>query len=146
MKKITLFLILLLVAVSYSVAQKSVALHSNETTTIFVGETTYKFSRKKSIRFEAQHLWTKDDKKDWIAATTEFNFSPKFSVFVTDMYNYGNELKKIHYYNVGGSYTNGSARVALNYGRQRGGLLCIGGVCRIVPESTGIGMVLNVSF
>ena len=118
----------------------------NVNATIFVGETTYKFSRKKSFRFEAQHLWSKDDKKDWIAATDEFNFSPKFSIFASDMYNYGNELAKIHYYNFGGSYTSGATRIALNYGRQRGGLLCVGGVCRIVPESTGIGMVLNVSF
>ncbi len=62
------------------------------------------------------------------------------------MYNYGNDLRKIHYYNFGGSYSSGTTRVALNYGRQRGGLLCVGGVCRIVPESTGIGMTLNVSF
>lgn len=114
--------------------------------TIFVGETTYKFSRTKSIRLEAQHLWSKDDKRDWLAATTEFNFSPKFSMFVSDMYNYGNESSKIHYYNVGGSYTKGATRIALNYGRQRGGLLCVGGVCRIVPESTGIGIALNTSF
>ena len=114
--------------------------------TIFVGETTYKISRKKSVRFEAQHLWTKDDKKDWMAATTEFNFSSKFSVFASDMYNYGNDLKKIHYYNFGGSFTSGTTRIAFNYGRQRGGLLCVGGVCRIVPESTGIGMTLNMSF
>lgn len=39
MKKITLFLILLFVAISYSAAQKSVALHSNGTTTIFGGDT-----------------------------------------------------------------------------------------------------------
>lgn len=39
MKKITLFLILLVVAVAYTTAQKSVALHSNGTTTIFGGDT-----------------------------------------------------------------------------------------------------------
>ena len=39
MKKTTLFLIFLLVAFSYSTAQKSVALHSNGTTTIFGGDT-----------------------------------------------------------------------------------------------------------
>ena len=40
MKKITLFLIFLLLAVVYSTAQKSVALHSNGTTTIFDGDTS----------------------------------------------------------------------------------------------------------
>src|SRR5210317_473345 len=38
MKKITLFLILMLVALVYATAQKSVALHSNGTTTIFGGD------------------------------------------------------------------------------------------------------------
>lgn len=39
MKKITLFLIIMFVAVAFSTAQKSVALHSNGTTTIFGGDT-----------------------------------------------------------------------------------------------------------
>jgi hypothetical protein len=114
--------------------------------TIAVAESTYKITPTKSVRVEAQHLWTNDDKKDWWAATVEMNFSPRFTVFVSDMYNYGNDIKKIHYYNVGGSYSKGSTRVALNYGRQRGGLLCVGGVCRIVPESTGFGLTVSTSF
>lgn len=33
--------------------------------TILVAEATFKITPKKSIRLEAQHLWTKDDKKNW---------------------------------------------------------------------------------
>jgi len=113
---------------------------------IFILESTYKFSNKKSLRIEGQHLWTQDDKKNWWASTVELNLSPKVSFYATDMYNYGNELKKIHYYNFGGSYTKNNTRIALNYGRQRGGLLCVGGVCRVVPESTGFSLALNTSF
>jgi hypothetical protein len=34
----------------------------------------------------------------------------------------------------------------MNYGRQRGGLICIGGVCRFVPENTGLTANLTVNF
>ncbi|MBL4939576.1 MAG: hypothetical protein JKY16_04755 [Lutibacter sp.] len=114
--------------------------------TIAITEVTYKFTPKKSVRMEVQHLWTDDDKKDWVAGTLEMNFSSKVSLFAADLYNYGNELKKIHYYNFGGSFTKNSTRVSLSYGRQRGGLLCVGGICRIVPESTGFGLSINTSF
>lgn len=117
-------------------------------TNIVVGEATYKLNKGKSFRFEAQHLWTKDDKKNWVGGTIEYNFNSKLSVFLNDIYNYGNDNlnQRIHYYNLGGNYTSGTTRIALNYGRQRGGLLCVGGVCRYVPESTGISANINISF
>ncbi len=118
------------------------------TTNIVVGEATYKLGKGKSLRFEAQHLWTKDDKKNWVGSTVEFNVSSQLAFYINDMYNYGNAdaSKKIHYYNVGGSYIYNAHRFALNYGRQRGGLLCVGGVCRYVAESTGISASVIMSF
>lgn len=113
---------------------------------IAIIDATYQFLPTKSVRFEAQHLWTNDDRENWLAATAEFNFSSKFSLFANDSYNYGIDINKIHYYTFGGSYTKKSTRFSLNYGRQRGGLICIGGVCRVVPESTGFGLNLSTSF
>lgn len=113
---------------------------------IAVFDATYQFLPTKSFRFEAQHLWTKDDRKNWLAATAELNLSSKFSIFANDSYNYGIDINKIHYYTFGGSYTKNSTRFSLNYGRQRGGLICIGGVCRVVPESTGVGFNLSTTF
>ena len=113
---------------------------------VIVAETTYKLLPTKSIRADLQHLWSNDDKKNWFAGTLEFNVSSKLSLFMTDLYNYGNELKKIHYYNFGMNYLINNTHFILNYGRQRGGLICVGGVCRIVPESTGFGLSLNTSF
>ncbi len=115
---------------------------------ILVAEATYKMPKGKSLRFEAQHLWTDDDKKNWIGGTCEFYLNSKLSFYVNDIYNYGNdeEDKQIHYYNVGCVYTSGKQRFSLNYGRQRGGLLCVGGVCRVVPESTGISASVVLSF
>lgn len=112
---------------------------------IGVVEHTYRFGSGKALRFEIQHLWTDDDRKNWAASLLEYNFSPRVGVYIADSWNYGGE-GEIHYYNVGGSYTKGITRFAINYGRQRGGLICVGGVCRFVPENTGISMNLAVSF
>ena len=54
--------------------------------------------------------------------------------------------EKIHYYNIGSGYAFGANRFALNYGRQRGGLICVGGVCRFVPESSGFTANLILAF
>jgi hypothetical protein len=93
-------------------------------------------------------MWADSDLKNWAGAMAEFNFNSKLSFYVYDMYNYGNDdkEKQIHYYNLGGSYRKGSSRIALNYGRQRGGLVCVGGVCRFVPQSKGISLSLSTTF
>ncbi|TDP59325.1 DUF6029 family protein [Flavobacterium dankookense] len=115
---------------------------------IIAAEGIYSFGKSKSIRFEAEHLWADADRKNWIGGTLEYSFNDKLSVYVWDIYNYGNknELNKTHYYNVGGAYRKGANRIAFNYGRQRGGLVCVGGVCRFVPESTGFTINLSTSF
>lgn len=115
---------------------------------IGVAEATRKLGKGKSIRLEAQHLWTDQDNKNWAGATLEYNASNKLSFYINDSYNYGNDIKnnQTHYYNFGGSYSKGATRIALNYGRQRGGLLCVGGVCRYVPENTGLTLNLNTAF
>lgn len=116
--------------------------------TVLAAEGTYQFGTNKSIRIEGQHLFTGDDKKNWVAGTLEFNLNSNFSFFATDMYNYGNDFEpdRVHYYNVGGSYTKGASRVGVSYGRQRGGLVCVGGICRFVPQNTGFTLNLSTSF
>ena len=114
---------------------------------IVVLENTYKINDKKSIRLELQHLSTKDDTKNWSAFAIEYNLNSAFSVYFSDLYNYQNptEEKKVHYYNLGGSYSKGINRYTINYGRQRGGLVCTGGICRYVPESTGLSFSITTS-
>lgn len=109
---------------------------------------TYKFSRKHSLRTELQGLWTKEDDGDWATLTLEYNISPKWFFSVMDEYNYGNpdEDRQIHYYNLSFGYTDQTNRISVRYGRQREGLLCIGGVCRYVPSSTGLTITLTSSF
>lgn len=112
---------------------------------IAVIEATRRFDEGKAARFVAQHLWSEDDRKNWAAAVLEYNFSTKLAVYLADNWNYGGP-NEIHYYSIGGSYSKGNTRLGLNYGRQRGGLICIGGVCRFVPENTGLSANLTVAF
>ncbi len=115
---------------------------------IAVVDLTYKFNRKHSLRTELQGLWTKEDDGDWAALTFEYNISPRWFFSVMDEYNYGNPIgdMQIHYYNMSFGYTDKANRISLRYGRQREGLLCVGGVCRYVPASTGFTITLTSSF
>lgn len=115
-------------------------------TDILALDSYYTFSNKSELRIQAEHLWTKDDTKNWAGGLIEYNFNRKFAVYFSDLYNYGNpnEFDKIHYYNFGGSFRNGKTKFSLNYGRQRGGLICIGGVCRFVPKSNGLTFGMNL--
>lgn len=118
-------------------------------TNIIVGETFYKFGKVgQSVRLELQKLWSNSDKHDWVGGTLEYNFSPRLSFYVNDIYNSGTDssTSENHYFNFGGSYNKGTTRLSLNYGRQRAGLVCVGGVCRFVPEATGLSVSLTSSF
>jgi hypothetical protein len=117
-------------------------------TNVLAAEATYKFTATKSLRVVGEHMWADYDKKNWASSTVEFNMNSKWSCYVSDLYNYGNDLEyqQNHYYNLGGAYRKKSTRIALSYGRQRGGLVCVGGVCRNVPESSGVSLSLNTSF
>ena len=117
-------------------------------TNIIAAEGTYKVTDTKSVRLLGEHMWADSDKKNWASATIELNVNAKLSIFATDLYNYGNDLPEArnHYYNFGGAYRKNATRFSVSYGRQRGGLLCVGGVCRFVPESSGVSFSLNTAF
>ncbi|HET9056763.1 MAG TPA: DUF6029 family protein [Chitinophagaceae bacterium] len=111
-------------------------------------DNTHKLTKSKSIRWELQHQWADASYKNWAASLLEFNFNSVWSVFAMDLYNYGNDVvdEQLHFYNFGASFNKGSSRVQLSYGRQRGGLICVGGVCRFVPQSAGLNLNVNFSF
>jgi len=132
---------------------------------IFVADVTYKINKKHSLRFEAQYLTSEDYEGDWVAATVEYNFAPKFSFYVSDMWNcekmrdgiYGNyyitnpdtqegDHHLLHYYQVGASFTHDFLRVQLSYGRNRAGYVCSGGSCRYQPAYTGANLAFTLSF
>ncbi len=117
-------------------------------TQIVAAESTHRFGKDQSVRWVAEHMWANADKKNWASATLEYNLNSKWSLYTTDLYNYGNSdrLQRNHYYNAGAAFRHKTTRIAMSYGRQRGGLICVGGVCREVPESSGVSLSLNTSF
>jgi len=115
-------------------------IHSN----IFVGEGKYQFSKKLTLRGEAQYLTTKDDEGDWMFGLLELSFLPNWMLTLSDMYNVGET--DIHYYQGFVTYNKGSHRLQLGYGRTRAGYNCSGGVCRYVPASKGFTVSYNYNF
>ncbi len=117
---------------------------STEAQNIFVLDATWKSSGDLSLHGELQYLYSEELTKDWMAGLLELNYAPHWGVFVSDMYNHGDT--KIHYYNFGGSFSAGSFRLALSYGRNRAGMVCSGGVCRFRPAYSGGQLSIQYSF
>ena len=109
-----------------------------------VADLLYKYTPTFSTRMELAYLTTFEDQKDWMAGLFEVNFAPAWSLFASDMFNHGDT--KIHYYNFGFSYTAGRTRAAFSYGRNRAGMVCSGGVCRLMPAYTGGNITISTSF
>ena len=119
-------------------------IYENINANIILVNVLYKYRKQKSFRFELQHLFSKQDNGNWVAAVTEFGFAPSWSFFLSDLYNYS--VTNIHYPTLGGSYSKNGSRFSLSYGRQRAGLFCVGGICRFVPAATAITATLTTTF
>ena len=115
---------------------------------IVIVDMTYKFTSKKALRWEVQGLFTNEDKGSWAAALVEYTISPHWFFTVSDQWNYGNEVKseQLHYYTGAFGYTLKTTRFAITYGRQREGVVCVGGVCRQVPASSGFYVTISSNF
>ena len=115
---------------------------------IAVLDLTYKINRHHSLRFETQALWTNEDKGNWLFGQIEYTFSPHWYIAVLDQYNSGNlDIdKRVHYGLISTGYINGSHRFSFQYGKQRAGVFCVGGVCRAVPASNGLTFTFTSSF
>lgn len=120
---------------------------------ILVADLTWKLNRKNVLRFEAEWMGSDskydaavDDKRagDWIMGLVEYNFTSAWFVSLSDQYAYKDGIG--NYYNISVGYTKGATRLQLGYGKQREGIICIGGVCRQVPASNGLTFSLTTSF
>jgi hypothetical protein len=122
-------------------------------------EGLHTFSETLSLRFEVQHLATKQDQGNWATALAELTFSPHWFVAAMDQYNYVTfddtflqdgktevEPARLHYPIVSAGYIRGGTRFQMNYGRQRAGIFCVGGVCRAVPASNGLTLSVTTTF
>lgn len=126
---------------------------------VIVGDFLYKWTPKFSTRLELQYLISNEvypelgteirpSAKDWMAALLEVSFAPKWTIYVSDMYNHGNPdpQYRIHYYSAGASFTHSFLRLQFSYGRNREGYVCSGGVCRKQPTYTGANLMMTLSF
>ncbi len=114
---------------------------------LFVFEGTWKIKQKHNLRFELQALFTDQHLQDWVAVVTEYTVSPHWFFSAINQYNYGNaDGDKYNFPVVAAGYIQGNSRVSLSYGRQRAGVFCVGGVCRVVPASNGLTVSLTTSF
>ena len=126
------------------------SLHHNN---IVVADLLWKVNKKHSLRFEAE--WLSSDSKydetvgdrragDWIMGLVEWNLGRNWFLSLSDQYPYNDGVG--NYYNLSVGYTSGATRFQLGWGKQREGLLCIGGVCRQVPASNGLTFSLTTTF
>ena len=127
-------------------------IHNN----ILIADLSWKINKVHSLRFEAEWLGSDSyynaDKEnhrdrrggDWIMGLAEWNIGTHWFVSASDQYAYNDGIG--NYYNLSVGYTHGATRFQLGYGKQREGLLCIGGVCRRVPASNGLTFSLTTSF
>jgi len=119
-------------------------------TNIGIIDMTYKIAPRHALRMELQGLWVKDraDLGDWAMALLEYTWSPHLFVAVMNQWNYGNKdaAMRHHYPSVFVGYVHNASRVTLGYGRQRAGILCVGGICRTIPASNGVSLTVTTSF
>lgn len=115
---------------------------------IFVADMTYKITPTKALRLEAQSLLTQQDEGDWMMGLLEYTVAPKWFLSVADQWNYGNPDtgRRYHYPLVAVAYNNEANRIQVSYGKQREGIVCVGGVCRAVPASNGFTISITTSF
>jgi hypothetical protein len=119
---------------------------------------TFKYKTGKSIRFETQGLFAKNQnmvtnsnliaRGNWATALIEWTPSSNWFFAVYDQYNYGNpnSALQIHYYLGTFGYMKEAYRITLSYGKQSAGIFCVGGVCRTVPASNGVALSITASF
>lgn len=126
---------------------------------IFVAEGKYKFSRKVTLRGEAQYLHTKQDQKDWWFGLLELSVLPHLMFTVSDQFNAhvptytadgavdeNKGTNKVHYLMGSVTYTHKAHRLQISYGKTRAGYNCSGGVCRFVPASKGMTASYSFNF
>lgn len=117
----------------------------------------YKFSRKKSLRFETQYMSTKEDFGSWFFALAEYGIAPKWIFEASVMYNIDPSKKSpqdpetgeslnILYPTLGVVYVNKSNRFQLRYVKQVEGIVCSGGICRLEPAFSGVKFSMTSNF
>ena len=91
----------------------------------FFTDVTFRLPKRRFLRTELQHMSAKEHFGSWAYALAEYGWSPKLSTYISDEWNYTNDL---HYYSVGLNYKRKITTVGLSYVRERAGF----NQCRVV--------------
>ena len=126
---------------------------------IFVADALCQLAPKAILRLEGQYLSTRQDEGDWLFALAELSLAPHWMITLSDQWNCGDTAPVVtgsaagsytnthhHYYQGLLTYTTGSHRMQLGYGRTRAGYNCSGGVCRWIPAQRGFTLSYNYNF
>lgn len=120
-------------------------------------ENSITLSSDYSLHCKLEHMWQTQDSTlkiddtengNWISGLAEISIKSKLLISGMFDYNYSNQKDdlKIIYYNFNVAYLMGGTRVAVSFGRNAGGILCVGGVCRAVPATNGFFLSLTSAF
>ena len=112
-----------------------------------VANVTYKFQSKKALRTELQYLHSEDQNRDWMFVSLEYSI-PNWFFTITNQYNLGNPNpeKVLSFPSLSVAYNHKATRIQLGYASNRQGVICAGGVCRVVPASNGFVLSITSSF
>ena len=127
-----------------------------ETITPFV-DVLYKFTRKKSLRVEAQYMSSQQDYGSWIYALGELGLAPHWQFELSGMFNLIPNTEnpnipiairgqQIFYPTLGAVFSQGANRYSLRYIKQVEGVVCSGGVCRLEPAFSGVKFEVTSTF
>lgn len=129
-----------------------------QTVTPFV-DFLYRFTRKKSLRVEAQYMLTDQDFGEWMFLLAEVGLAPHWLFEVSMMYNVNpnpdndsapknadGSVKKLVYPTIGIVYSNKANRFSARYVKQVEGIVCSGGICRLEPAFSGVKMTVTSNF
>ncbi len=127
------------------------------TSNIAIFDATYRLSETYALKMDLEHLWASQDSVlktadfvngNWMMALFELTISPHYYISISDEYNYGNKFvdHRVHYFMGSFAYVTGGTRMQMSYGRQRSGIICVGGVCRFVPASNGLYFTVSTTF
>lgn len=122
---------------------------------IVVGDLHWRVNKKHTLHFKAEWMGSDSyydpaqghtDRRagDWVMGFVEWNIGKHWFLSASDQYAYNDGVGNYPSVTVG--YTHGTTRLQIGYGKQREGLLCIGGVCRRVPASNGLLFGMSTSF
>jgi len=112
---------------------------------------------------ENETVKIKQDYGNWAMLMLEYSVSPHWFFALSDQFNFitpddeiakntmsyvhnGEDLHRNHYYSAAMGYSKGASRIQVSYGKQREGILCVGGVCRAVPAAYGFNISLTSTF